>query len=221
LSGGEQQRVALARALVNNPKTLLLDEPLSNLDPKMGNYLRLELRKLQKELGVTTIYVTHDMHEAEEMSDRVGVIYKGELLQVSSMNEMIFSPKNRRIFDFLGELNILKCSSYEVSGGLAEADCNGVQITVPYEGAYIKKIAINPKEVFISTQKIPGPDINLYKGVIKESLIEGSVVEVKVMIEDRLLITSELPREVYNTQEFEEGKEVFIKIRLKNIRTTN
>jgi iron(III) transport system ATP-binding protein len=107
LSGGQQQRVALARALVLNPDILLLDEPLSNLDAKIRVQVRAEIRKLQQELGITTIYVTHDQEEALSLSDRVAVMKDGRVLQVGVPKELYERPRTRFVADFVGTNNLL------------------------------------------------------------------------------------------------------------------
>jgi iron(III) transport system ATP-binding protein len=107
LSGGQQQRVALARALVLNPKILLLDEPLSNLDAKIRISVRAEIRKLQKELGITTVYVTHDQEEALTLSDRIAVFNKGRIFQVGTPKALYERPGNRFVADFIGINNFL------------------------------------------------------------------------------------------------------------------
>src|SRR5438477_9679321 len=107
LSGGQQQRVALARALVLNPDILLLDEPLSNLDAKIRVQVRAEIRKLQQELGITTIYVTHDQEEALSLSDRVAVMREGRILQVASPKTLYERPVNRFVADFVGTNNFI------------------------------------------------------------------------------------------------------------------
>jgi iron(III) transport system ATP-binding protein len=107
LSGGQQQRVALARALVLNPAILLLDEPLSNLDAKIRVQVRAEIRKLQKELGITTVYVTHDQEEALTLSDRIAVLNQGKLFQVGSPRELYERPTNRFVADFIGINNMV------------------------------------------------------------------------------------------------------------------
>jgi ABC-type Fe3+/spermidine/putrescine transport system ATPase subunit len=107
LSGGQQQRVALARALVLNPDILLLDEPLSNLDAKIRVHVRGEIRKLQKELGITTIYVTHDQEEALSLSDRVAVMRDGKILQVAAPRTLYERPVNRFVADFVGTNNFI------------------------------------------------------------------------------------------------------------------
>ncbi|MGZ3605096.1 MAG: ABC transporter ATP-binding protein, partial [Thermodesulfobacteriota bacterium] len=107
LSGGQQQRVALARALVLNPDVLLLDEPLSNLDAKIRIQVRAEIRKLQKELGITTIYVTHDQEEALTLSDRIAVINLGKLQQIGSPRDLYERPENPFVADFIGINNLI------------------------------------------------------------------------------------------------------------------
>ena len=107
LSGGQQQRVALARALVLNPKILLLDEPLSNLDAKIRIQVRAEIRKLQRELGITTVYVTHDQEEALTLSDRIAVFNKGKVLQIGPPKELYERPANRFVADFIGINNMI------------------------------------------------------------------------------------------------------------------
>ena len=108
LSGGQQQRVALARALVLNPKILLMDEPLSSLDKKMRETVRGELKEIQKRLGVTTVYVTHDQEEALSLSDKIAVIDKGKIMQYGSPKELYFKPQNRFVADFVGKANFIE-----------------------------------------------------------------------------------------------------------------
>jgi iron(III) transport system ATP-binding protein len=107
LSGGQQQRVALARALVLSPQILLLDEPLSNLDAKIRVQVRQEIRKLQRELGITTMYVTHDQEEALTLSDRIAVFNQGKVLQVGPPKELYERPANRFVADFIGINNLI------------------------------------------------------------------------------------------------------------------
>ena len=123
LSGGQQQRVALARALVLNPKILLLDEPLSNLDAKIRIQVRAEIRKLQKELGITTVYVTHDQEEALTLSDRIAVLNQGKLFQVGAPRELYERPVNRFVADFIGINNL-------IDGTVRTVDAAGGRLTV-------------------------------------------------------------------------------------------
>jgi ABC-type Fe3+/spermidine/putrescine transport system ATPase subunit len=117
LSGGQQQRVALARAIVYQPKILLFDEPLSNLDAKLRERMRLELRRLQTDLGITSIYVTHDQEEAMVMSDRVIVMNQGRIQQIGKPTEIYDRPANRFVADFIGSSNILSGTVRSATGG--------------------------------------------------------------------------------------------------------
>ena len=107
LSGGQRQRIALARALVKQPKVLLLDEPLGALDKKLREEMQLELRNLQRSIGITFIFVTHDQEEAMTMSDRVAVMNKGKILQISPPRDLYDNPKNLFVGDFIGQINFL------------------------------------------------------------------------------------------------------------------
>jgi spermidine/putrescine ABC transporter ATP-binding subunit len=118
LSGGQQQRVALARALVLNPQILLLDEPLSNLDAKIRIQVRAEIRKLQKELGITTIYVTHDQEEALTLSDRIAVLNQGKVFQIGPPKALYERPANRFVADFIGINNLVDGTVRAIEGSL-------------------------------------------------------------------------------------------------------
>ena len=129
LSGGQQQRVALARALAPQPKVLLLDEPLSALDLKLRQAMQIELKRLQRETGITFVFVTHDQEEALTMSDRIGVMSNGKLQQVGSAKEIYTRPKNRFVASFIGETNFLAASAEGgkmrlASGDLVDFDAN-------------------------------------------------------------------------------------------------
>ena len=108
LSGGQKQRIAIARAVINEPKVLLLDEPLGALDLKLRRQMQLELKRLQKRLGITFIYITHDQEEAINMSDRIGVMHEGVLEQLGTPNEVYYQPKTSYVADFVGNANILR-----------------------------------------------------------------------------------------------------------------
>jgi len=107
LSGGQRQRIAIARAVINEPKVLLLDEPLGALDLKLRRQMQLELKRLQKQLGITFIYITHDQEEAINMSDRIGVMHEGVLEQLGTPNEVYYQPRTSYVADFVGNANIL------------------------------------------------------------------------------------------------------------------
>ena len=117
LSGGQRQRVALARALVMRPKVLLLDEPLSALDKKLREQMQVELRHLQRQIGITFVLVTHDQYEALGMSDRIAVMFAGKIAQISSPKEIYQNPASRQVADFLGGMNFMTCHDFRIEGG--------------------------------------------------------------------------------------------------------
>ena len=140
LSGGQQQRVALARALVNRPKVLLLDEPLAALDLKLRQGMQLELKQLQREVGITFIFVTHDQEEALALADRIGVMGEGRLLQVGSPEEIYDAPVDRFVADFIGRSNFL-------AGTIESADTicltNGTRVPIATGGSTGDAVAIS------------------------------------------------------------------------------
>jgi len=135
LSGGQQQRVALARALAIKPKVLLFDEPLSNLDAKLRVSLRVEIRQLQKRLGITSIYVTHDQSEAMSLSDRIVVMSAGKIMQVAEPREIYLHPNNPFVADFIGQANFLDGVANSVNGEMAEVNVQGQVVNVPCQVA--------------------------------------------------------------------------------------
>ena len=124
LSGGQQQRIALARALAVDPAVLLLDEPLSNLDARLRDSMRLEIRRICKERGVTAIYVTHDRREALSMADRIAVLDKGVLFQLGTPRQLYRRPVNNFVAGFLGDANFLRGTVTAFENGIAELDCS-------------------------------------------------------------------------------------------------
>jgi ABC-type Fe3+/spermidine/putrescine transport system ATPase subunit len=159
LSGGEKQRVALARALAPSPEILLLDEPFSSLDFRTSRYLMMELRRIQKTLGITTVYVTHSLTEAKEMADRIGILFEGRLEQVDVPGKVFLQPQPGRISDFIGAPNVLDCEqSRSLRDGLAEVSCGGIKIVAPHDKKKIQKIIISPGHVYVSREQPPGPN---------------------------------------------------------------
>ncbi|MEM7338004.1 MAG: ABC transporter ATP-binding protein [Actinomycetota bacterium] len=140
LSGGQQQRVALARALVNRPKVLLLDEPLGALDLKLRQEMQLELKALQREVGITFVFVTHDQEEALTMSDRIAVMHEGELLQVGSPTEIYEHPANRFVADFIGRTNLLDAT---VTDGASVRLGNGSEVAAVNDLATGTSVALS------------------------------------------------------------------------------
>ena len=140
LSGGQQQRVALARALVNRPKVLLLDEPLAALDLKLRQGMQFELKQLQREVGITFVFVTHDQEEALSMADRIGVMGDGELLQVGTPEEIYDQPVDRFVADFIGRSNFLPGTVEDAS---TVCLANGTRVVVEHAGAAGEAIALS------------------------------------------------------------------------------
>jgi spermidine/putrescine transport system ATP-binding protein len=126
LSGGQRQRVALARALILKPKVLLLDEPLSALDKKMREHMQVELIKLQRQVGITFILVTHDQEEALVMSDRIAVMFEGEITQLADPETLYRRPNSKKVADFIGTMNFVPCTVVSESGGKVEVDAKGL-----------------------------------------------------------------------------------------------
>lgn len=147
LSGGQQQRVALARALVSEPKLLLLDEPLSNLDAKLRESMRFEIKDLQKKLNITVVYVTHDQGEAMAMSDRIIVMNKGVIQQIGSPTDVYQTPANRIIADFIGLVNFV---DGEFDGTGVAVPALGLKLESPLAGAGKAVVAIRPEHITLS-----------------------------------------------------------------------
>ena len=135
LSGGQKQRIAIARAVINEPKVLLLDEPLGALDLKLRRQMQLELKRLQKQLGITFIYITHDQEEAINMSDRIGVMHEGILEQLGTPNEVYYQPQTSYVADFVGNANIpaVGSSRINISGSFNSACASRILCFIPPE----------------------------------------------------------------------------------------
>ena len=146
LSGGQQQRVALARALIIEPKVLLFDEPLSNLDEKLRTEMRKEIKKIQKDFGITSIYVTHDQQEAFSISDRIAVMNNGIIEQLGTPNEIYYTPKNQFVAEFMGNSNIINISQLKKDSSNNFSLLNKkIEIPLEYARNDSQKILIRPE----------------------------------------------------------------------------
>ena len=151
LSGGQQQRVAVARALVLEPEVLLFDEPLSNLDAKLRRRVREEIRELQQDLGLTTVYVTHDQEEALAVSDRIIVMNEAVIAQEGTPKELYEAPINLFVSDFIGDANLINSSIIEIDGLNAKLDIGGIQLQLPHRGLMPGNamVAIRPQSIYL------------------------------------------------------------------------
>ena len=186
LSGGERQRVALARALINEPTILLLDEPLSALDLKLRKQMQLELKALQRKIGITFVYVTHDQGEALALSDRIAVMNEGRILQVGTPSEIYDSPQNCFVADFIGTSNFFEGTLISTDGDLVRVESNTeptFKFVCPHsEGMPIDTpvtVMIRPERIDISAE--PNPDVpNCLHGVIEDQSYLGTTVQYTV-----------------------------------------
>lgn len=220
LSGGEKQRVALARALAPSPRIMLLDEPLSNLDLQTAKYLRLELKRIHRELGVTSIHITHNQAEAEEMADRIAIISAGRVEQVGGPQEVFFAPENETVSTFIGALNILDCDSSRtlVPGLLLEVSCGGMRIIVPHDGESVRKIALLPRDIYVYDTPPPGPPINRFQGRVTAISPLGGIVRLEIQVRETKL-KAEMPTDTFEGMDLAVGKEVYLILKLRRIRT--
>jgi ABC-type sugar transport system ATPase subunit len=219
LSGGEAQRVALARAIIGMPKLLLLDEPFSRVDLGTAKRLRLHLKKIQREMGITTLFVTHNLQEAFEMGDRIALLEEGRIQQIGTPEELLFSPANCSVSSYFGNPNVFWCLGQKgLSIGVAQADLGSFSLIVPWSGKRILKVAFFPWNVYLSPDLPPGPKVNRFKGRIENIERVGSLTKVKVQI-DKSLITVDMEESNLREMELREGKEVYVIIPLRWIKT--
>ncbi|NPV05968.1 MAG: ABC transporter ATP-binding protein [Syntrophaceae bacterium] len=180
LSGGQQQRVALARALVISPQILLMDEPLSNLDAKLRVAMREEIRRIQKQLGITTIYVTHDQEEAMAVSDRIAILNHGRLEQLGSPDEIYFRPRSRFAAEFMGGSNILELRvlSYDEAASTLRAETGGKVLTMraPRPAGERAYLSVRPEWVRI----VDGNGGDAVEGTVESTTFLGALVRYRV-----------------------------------------
>jgi iron(III) transport system ATP-binding protein len=181
LSGGQQQRVAVARAIVLEPKVLLFDEPLSNLDAKLRRRVREDIRGLQQSLGLTVVYVTHDQEEALAVSDRIVVMHSARIVQDGTPRDLYERPANRFIADFIGNANLLPAEVQRQDGAMARVALGGVTLQLPHRdlpaGAFA--VAVRPQSIRL---RPGGPQPGELGGVVRKAAYLGSHMEYQVEI---------------------------------------
>lgn len=179
LSGGQQQRVALARTIVNEPDVLLLDEPLSNLDAQLREEMRTEIQRLQKETGITMVYVTHDRREAMAMGTKIALINGGRIIEVGSPLQLYFHPQNRYTAEFLGEINIIRGRVGKITTNYTEILTEEGTLTIakiiPLEGKEIE-MGFRPENIHL----YPADKQNVLTGVVKEIEYSGETAKVRI-----------------------------------------
>ncbi len=213
LSGGQQQRVALARALVMHPRVLLLDEPLSNLDAKLRERMRFEIRSLVKKVGITAVYVTHDQAEAMVISDNIVVMNKGRIMQIGKPEEIYRKPANIFVADFIGVSNFIP--------GRVEAIVEGLKgfVTTDFGEKILCELSprlkvgdrafilIRPEDILMYRTNPPAE--NSFKAKIKHRVYLGSITYYWVVVDD-IELRIQAPPETY----YSEGEEVYVHLKL-------
>jgi iron(III) transport system ATP-binding protein len=199
LSGGQQQRLALARALVMEPQLLLLDEPLSNLDAKLREAMRFELLRLQRELNLTTIYVTHDQAEALALSHQIAVMNEGRIVQIGSPRDIYERPKNRFVADFVGTTNFLDGTVLAANGngrcqvstrfGAIDVQCGE---SLPNNASVV--ISVRPEDIELSEQPPTRTDgFNVLSGTVAAKAFQGEFQDFQVKVGDSVLLARAHP----------------------------
>ncbi len=188
LSGGQQQRVAVARAIVTQPKVLLFDEPLSNLDAKLRERLRLELRALQQRLGVTTVYVTHDQAEALALSDRVAVMFQGRVVEIGTPREVYRTPRSRLTAEFLGITNLLEGRVTTIADGRCSVQTRlgllQASVASPVRAGETVTLSFRPEDIHIGRHE--GTTITArilhasYLGSVTDYVVESEGIMLRI-----------------------------------------
>ena len=212
LSGGQRQRVALARAIVCRPKVLLLDEPLSALDAKLRHAMQVELKRLQKKLGITFIFVTHDQEEALTMSDRIAVVNKGRIEQLGPTTEIYHSPETTFVARFIGEANILEATALGESGAFTRLRlAPDVEVLVPgdirLDGMKDLLVSIRPEKIHL--QKTRPECENVFEAEVVEEIFKGAMDELLLRTPGGLELTVAAANESATQEAFHQGEKVW------------
>lgn len=194
LSGGQQQRVAIARAIINKPQILLLDESLSALDAQLRKQMQIELKQLQRQLGITFIYVTHSQEEALSMSDKMVLLNEGKIQQVGTPRNIYETPKNLSVAKFIGEINVFDVKVNKVSTQTMTVNIEGLPITINNNGNYLKgdkiHFIVRPEDLRVWREYEVENTDNMLPGVIEEIIYKGSTVELLVKLNSGKLLSA-------------------------------
>ncbi|MCD6105533.1 MAG: ABC transporter ATP-binding protein [Thermosipho sp. (in: Bacteria)] len=191
LSGGQRQRVAIARALANEPKVLLLDEPVSALDAKLRQELLVELDNLHDQVGITFIYVTHDQAEAISVSDHVAVMNNGKIIQTGTPYEIYESPANNFVATFIGETNLMKAEVRETNEEFVRVFAKGIGEFECYKDKEVKKgdkilLTLRPEKIKISSKPLEG--LNSFHGIVEEEIYMGYQTKYFVKLDEGYIL---------------------------------
>ena len=212
LSGGQRQRVALARAIVCEPKVLLLDEPLSALDAKLRKAMQIELKRLQKKLGITFVFVTHDQEEALTMSDRIAVVNQGRIEQLGESAEIYHAPRTTFVCNFIGEANILEAKIIGSEGGYTRLRLSpDVEVRIPTDSEFatLKEIFISIRPEKIHLQKTKPSGDNCFEAEVEEEVFKGATDELLLKTAGGLELTAVVANESATQESFRKGEKVW------------
>lgn len=189
LSGGQQQRVAISRAIVNNPLVLLLDEPFSALDFKLRKQMQLEIKHLQRQIGITFVFVTHDQEEAFAMSDRVVVMNEGEIRQIGTSQEIYEEPENLFVARFVGEINVLEAEITEVREdgtymANVEGQIFGLRSKREFEIGEAVKVLLRPEDLIVYLERERALKPPYFLGRIVETVYKGATVDILLTLDN-------------------------------------
>jgi len=219
LSGGQRQRVALARAIVCEPKVLLLDEPLSALDAKLRTQMRVELKQLQKKLGITFIFVTHDQEEALTMSDRVAVLNAGRVEQIGTVNEIYYKPATRFVASFIGESNIVEAEILRAEGEFLHCRLEGgleLAVRTPNPPAQSQiLLSLRPEKIRLTRENLGGR--NSFPGTIEMEIFKGAMDELTISVQGGLQLGAVTANDGQAESDLHEGERIFARIQPEDI----
>tara|TARA_Y200000002_G_scaffold329169_1_gene293134 strand:- start:167 stop:1222 length:1056 start_codon:yes stop_codon:yes gene_type:complete len=213
LSGGEQQRVALARVLVTEPQILLLDEPLSALDKKLREEMKIWIKELQKKLKITTVYVTHDQSEALTMSDRIAIMNKGNISQIGTPDDIYEKPKNTFVADFIGTSNFINLKLLNTTDGKSKVSFSNIEFEIEDNFADNYKCILRPEHLLINP--INNDDLVIVNAKIKIISYQGSLIKYIVEVNDQTL-TAEFSNSM-NVNRLNEGDNISIGFNPKSL----
>ena len=214
LSGGEKQRVAIARAMAIEPKILLLDEPLSALDPEMKVGIRREIKNMHEKSGVTVVHVTHSREDAMLLADRIAVMNKGKILQIGKPEEIFRKPASKFIAQFVGVENIFHGKA-EKKGNITLFKCDGLELVSSMDVPDAKYASIRPEDIIISKQKIESSARNCIKGRVKAIVDIGSLIRLEV--DCGLDFVVHITRESFHEMGIDVGKEIYLIFKAQNV----